>query len=427
EAQDPLQEEARLVLPPLQADPSRGASAPLTHAQQRLWFLTRLPGVSQAYHIHLALKLQGQLKVEALRSALQQLIDRHEALRTGFSQEDGQPLQRIAAQAVLPWREAEVAADAVIEAVQAEVQRPFDLQQPPLLRAALLHEPQQAGDDKTQVLVLTLHHLVADGWSIDVLWQELQAQYTAALSQPPRSAELAPLPLQYGDYAAWQRRWMQGDALSAQARYWLRTLGDAPQRLELPTDRPRPAEQSLQGARVALHLDEALSAQLKAYSQRHGVTLFMLLLGAWGVLLSRWSGQAEVVIGTPVANRSRRELEGLIGLFVNTLALRLPQAGEQPAHRWLQQLRQHVLQAQRHQDLPFEQVVELLRPERSLAYTPLFQVMFAWQGTVAEGWQLPGLRLQGLGTPHAIAKFDLTLELMEAQGCIVGHLEYATA
>ena len=311
--------------------------------------------------------------------------------------------------------EAELQRRAVEEAETA-----FDLQAGPLVRGRLLRLA-----DREHVLLVTMHHIVSDGWSMGVLMGELSALYTAF-----RKGETDPLPelaIQYPDYAVWQRRWLAGEVLEAQSEYWRHALADAPAVLELPTDRPRPAQQDYAGAFVALELDEGLTAGLKALSRRHGTTLFMTLLAGWGALLSRLSGQEDVVIGAPAANRGRGEVEPLIGFFVNSLALRLDLSGGPAVGELLQRVRAKVLEAQQHQDLPFEQVVEVVRPPRSLAHTPVFQVMFAWQNAGASELELPGLSVAPLETPNGFAKFDLTLGLEETGGRIVGGLEYATA
>ena len=238
---------------------------------------------------------------------------------------------------------------------------------------------------------------------------------------------MAPLSIQYPDYAAWQRQWFSGERQKVQVEYWRRSLADAPALLELPTDRPRPTQQSFAGAGVEVRIGEELTRGLKRLSQQQGTTLFMTLLGAWAAVLGRLSGQEEVVIGTPTANRNRREIEGLIGFFVNTLALRIDLSGEPSVGELLGRVRQTALGAQDHQDLPFEKVVELMQPERRLDVTPVFQVMFAWQNNDAGRWELPGLSVEGAGRQWDRAKFDLELDLGEADGCIAGTLLYATA
>ncbi len=275
------------------------------------------------------------------------------------------------------------------------------------------------------VFVLTQHHIVSDGWSAAVLLRELGSLY-AAFSQG-RPDPLAPLALQYPDYAAWQRRWLSGERLEAQAGYWRRVLADAPVLLALPTDRPRPAQQSFAGGSLPVRIEASLSRALKDLSRQHGVTLFMTVLAAWAAVLARLSGQDDLVIGTPTANRGRTETEGLIGFFVNTLALRLDLSGEPAVGEVLARVRRAALDAQDNQDLPFEQVVEIVQPPRRLDHTPLFQVMFAWQNTEEARLVLPGLEAEPAGLPYDVAKFDLELSLSESEDGIGGALGYATA
>ncbi|HEU0297989.1 MAG TPA: amino acid adenylation domain-containing protein, partial [Longimicrobium sp.] len=297
---------------------------------------------------------------------------------------------------------------------------PFDLERGPLVRGRLVR---LAKDD--HLLLVTMHHIVSDGWSTGVLLDELRALYGAFL----RGADdpLPPLPVQYADYAAWQRRWMDGEVLEAQAAYWEQALSGAPELLELPTDRPRPARQDHAGGSVDLALDAELTAALRELGRRHGATLFMTILAGWAAVVGRLSGQRDVVVGTPAANRARREVEGLIGFFVNTLALRVDLAGAPTVVELLERVKARVVDAQQHQDIPFEQVVERVQPARSLAHTPLFQVMFAWQNAARE-LALPGLEPAAVeGGSRGTAKFDLTLSLQEVDGRIEGGLEYATA
>jgi hypothetical protein len=285
-------------------------------------------------------------------------------------------------------------------AAQAELDRlmgmeasaPFDLEHGPLIRGRLI----RLADDE-HALLLTMHHIVSDGWSMGVLVNELSALYNAFLR-----GEDDPLPeldIQYADYAVWQRQWIEGEVLQQQAAYWKTALADVPALLELPTDHPRPAQQDYAGAFAEVVLEEELTAGLKELSRRHGATLFMTLLTAWATLLARLSGQQDVVIGTPSANRGRAEIEHLIGFFVNTLAVRLNLSGSPSVSELFAQARLQTLAAQQHQDIPFEQVVELAHPVRSLAHSPLFQVMFAWQNTAEGGVELPGLELSRLKSP----------------------------
>ncbi|HEU0302475.1 MAG TPA: amino acid adenylation domain-containing protein, partial [Longimicrobium sp.] len=421
-----LERAQRAELPPIErAD--RGAPLPLSFAQQRLWFLETMGGLGGTYHIPRRLRLAGALDRDALRRALDRIVARHEALRTTFGRVDGAPVQRIAADergfalSEHDLRGDPDAEEALHRVTAAEARTPFDLERGPLFRGRLVR---LADDD--HVLLLTMHHIVSDAWSMGLLVRELGALYAAFRAGEPDP--LPPLPVQYADYAAWQRRWMEGAVLEAQAAYWRETLAGAPELLELPADRPRPARVDHAGAVVELALDAEATAELKALSRRQGTTLFMTLLAGWAAVLSRLSGQDDVVIGTPTANRGRTEIEGLIGLFVNTLAVRVD-LGESPTvAELLARVKARTLEAQQHQDLPFERVVELLQPTRSLAHHPLFQVLFAWQNAPGGRLALPGLRVDAEGgRARETAKFDLSLTLQEAGGRIGGFVTYATA
>ncbi|MGA9700403.1 amino acid adenylation domain-containing protein, partial [Pseudomonas sp.] len=304
--------------------------------------------------------------------------------------------------------------------IHGEGSAPFDLERGPLLRGRLV-----VMADDHHVLLLTLHHIVSDGWSMGVLTRELMALYTAFSHGLPDP--LPALPIQYGDFAVWQRLWLSGEVLQRQSSYWQQALAGAPALLTLPTDRPRPAQQDYAGSSVEVRLDERLTAGLKALSQRHGTTLYMTLMSAWAALLSRLSGQHDLVIGSPVANRTRSEVEGLIGLFVNTLAVRIDTSGALSTEALLARVKALTLAAQAHQDLPFEQVVEIARPLRSLAHSPLFQTLLTWQDSSAPTLALGNLALEGIVQDSHFAKFDLSLDLGEVQGTIVGALEYAVA
>ncbi|HVH13547.1 MAG TPA: amino acid adenylation domain-containing protein, partial [Longimicrobium sp.] len=354
----------------------------------------------------------------------------HETLRTTFVQVDGVPEQRIASarasrfhlaeQDLAGWPDADAQLDRLIA---EEGRAPFDLARGPLIRGRLVR---MAADD--HVLLLTMHHIVSDGWSTGVFFGELATLYTAF--HEGRQAELPALPVQYADFAAWQRRWVEGKVIREQADYWAGTLAGAPELLELPTDHPRPAQMDHAGARFGLVLDEALTAGLKALSRRHGTTLFMTLLAGWAAVLGRLSGQEDVVIGSPMAGRGRREIEGLIGFFVNTLALRVDLSGSPTVAELLARVKARALEAQNHQDIPFEQLVERLDPVRSLSHGPIFQVMLVWQNTPRGGGvSFSGLELDGVGTEtfDAQAKADLSLALGERDGRIAGDVLYSTA
>nr|WP_282445111.1 non-ribosomal peptide synthetase [Pseudomonas sp. W2Jun17] len=405
---------------------NRDEEMPLSFAQQRLWFLALMEGANTAYNIPIGLRLRGQLHVQALQRALARIVARHETLRSRFAQHGDQAQVLIVpAEEVLPLQvqdlrrhaQPQQALDALIH---GEASAPFDLERGPLLRGRLV-----VMADDHHVLLLTLHHIVSDGWSMGVLTRELMALYQAF--SHGQSDPLPLLPIQYADFAVWQRLWLSGEVLHRQSTYWQQTLAGAPALLTLPTDRPRPAQQDYAGSSVEVRLDERLTAGLKALSQRHGTTLYMTLMSAWASLLARLSGQPELVIDTPVANRTRTEVEGLIGLFVNTLALRIDTSGELSTEALLARVKALTLAAQAHQDLPFEQVVEITRPPRSLAHSPLFQTLLSWQDSSAPTLALGDLALEGIVENSHFAKFDLSLNLGEVQGSILGALEYAVA
>ncbi|MDE1482946.1 non-ribosomal peptide synthetase [Xenorhabdus bovienii] len=406
----------------------RDGNVPLSWAQQRLWFLTQLdPAAQTAYHMSAGLNLQGHLNQNALKAALDQIVARHEILRTTIVDVEGQPQQIIGSAdsgfalsvqdlSQLPSTEQQAAVE---ECAQREALHPFDFTQGPLIRGHLLRLAEES-----HVLLLTQHHIISDGWSVNILMQELSTLYQAFCQD--QADPLPALTLQYADYALWQRQWLQGDVLEKQLDYWRSELQGAPVILELPTDKPRPTQQSYAGSRVDITLPPALSTELKAFSQRHGITLFMTLLAGWAVLLSRISGQHDLVIGSPVANRQRHELEPLIGFFVNTLALRI-QLGDNPSvSELLARVKNHALGAYAHQDLPFEQLVEALKPPRSLGHSPIFQVMLALDNTPGQQhFELDGLHLHELPRTRDSAYFDLTLTLNDTEQGLVGDLEYA--
>jgi amino acid adenylation domain-containing protein len=422
-----LDEAARAELPAIEPV-ERGERIPLSFAQQRLWFLEQLEGGGAAYHIPTRMGLRGELDRGALVRALDRIVARHEALRTTFAEVDGHPAQRIAPVEASAFRmldhdlRSHPDAEAELRRLMAdEAAAPFDLERGPLIRGRLIR---LAADE--HVLLVTMHHIVSDGWSMGVLTRELSALYGAFHRGEPDP--LPALPIQYADYAAWQRRWVDGELLQAQAEYWTATLAGAPELLELPADHPRPARQDFAGASAGVLFSEELTAGLKALGRRHGATLYMTLLAGWSAVLGRLAGQDDVVVGTPTANRGRSEIEGLIGFFVNTLALRVDLSGSPSVSQLLQRVKARALGAQHHQDIPFEQVVELVQPVRSLSHSPLFQVMFAWQNAPGGGLELPGLTLVPAGGgAQAAAKFDLSLGLHETGGRVAGSLDYATA
>ena len=419
---------------------SREQPLPLSYAQQRLWFLYQYMGPSAVYNMSLALRLQGEVDEAALKRSLEELHRRHESLRTRFESRDGAAVQVIDP----PGLELEVEAvpSAAARAIaHAERFRPFDLSSEPLCRARLLREAGGGRGDTAAsggvgdyVLLVTMHHSVSDGWSLGVFFRELMSLYQAYTRG--EDSPLAPLPIQYADYAQWQRRWLQGAVLEQQLSYWRERLTGLPPLLTLPTDRPRPAEQTFRGSIEYFALPAAFSEKLQTLSREQGVTLYMTLLSALAVLLGRYAGQQDVAVGSPIANRTRRETEGLIGFFVNTLVMRHDLHGDPRFIDVLQQTREAALQAYAHQDVPFEQLMEELNPQRSLSHSPLFQVMFALQNAPFEALELPGLAVQpleagaaaadGEGAPEGTARFDLTLSMQESSVGLVGVLEYNT-
>ncbi|WP_442964092.1 amino acid adenylation domain-containing protein [Pseudomonas sp. Leaf59] len=420
-----LAEAGRSTLPDI-LPISGNSDVPLSFAQQRLWFLARMDGGNSAYNIPIALGMRGPLQADALQQALARIVVRHHTLRSRFVQygDDTQvltvPVEEGALLHVQDLRHHAEPQHALQALIHQDASAPFDLEHGPLLRGRLV----VLADDH-HVLLLTLHHIVSDGWSMGVLTRELMALYQAFSHGQPDP--LPPLAIQYADFAVWQRLWLSGEVLQRQSDYWQQALAGAPALLTLPTDRARPAQQDYTGGSVEVRLDERLTAGLKALSQRHGVTLYMTLMGAWAALLARLSGQHDLVIGSPVANRTRSEVEGLIGLFVNTLAVRIDTSGEPSTEALLARVKAQSLAAQAHQDLPFEQVVEIARPVRSLAHTPVFQTLLAWQDSSAPALALGDLTLENVAQQNLFAKFELTLDLCEAQGRISGALQYAVA
>ncbi|MFL5356884.1 amino acid adenylation domain-containing protein, partial [Archangium sp.] len=403
-----------------------GAPLPLSFAQQRLWFLDQLEPGSPLYNIPMAVRFQGALDVPALERSFSSLIERHESLRTTFQSSSEGPLQVISPALAVPLAVVDLGSvpDAQRESelrrlAGEEAMRPFDLARGPLFRATLLRLSAQ-----DHVLLLTMHHIVSDGWSTGVLIRELAALYQGFTSGQPSA--LPALPVQYADYAAWQRGWLQGTALETQLSYWRRHLSGAPRTLELHTDKPRPAVQSHRGASQSTLLPHALAESLKALGQREGATPFMVLLAAWQLLLSRYSGQDDISVGSPIAGRTQAETEGLIGFFINTLVLRTKLDGNPSFRELLSRVRETALGAYAHQDVPFEKLVEELRPERDLSRTPLFQVMFILQNTPQQELSLPGLTLRGVEADNAVAKFDLTLTLTEGTHGLAANLSYNT-
>ncbi len=402
----------------------RGQQQPLSFAQERLWFLNQFEPESAYYNLPLALRLTGPLNLAALESTLNELNRRHEVLRTTFKPVNGKPEQYIGAAQPgrLPVTDlvgltAEQREAVVQNSIIEDARRPFDLEQGPLVRQQVL----RVGEAEHMVL-LTMHHIVTDNWSMGVMVKEVVALYTAY--QSGESSPLQELEIQYADFAAWQREYLQGAVLENELSYWKQQLADAPEVLELPTDRPRPRFESFHGAHQSLNLSESTSRKLTELSQQAGTTLFMTLLAAFKTLLYRYTGQSDLLVGTPVANRNRVEVEPLIGFFVNTLVLRTQLNGDWSFRELLQQVRETVLGAQGHQELPFERLVQELAPERSLSHAPLFQVMMTLDTSPERKLELPQLELQTLGGHNATAKFDLLLGLSTKRNALRGVIEY---
>ncbi|WP_122614320.1 non-ribosomal peptide synthetase, partial [Pseudomonas viridiflava] len=394
----------------------------LSYAQQRQWFLWQLDPQGTAYNMPAVLRLSGPLDIAALENSFSALIARHETLRTTFRQDGEQAVQIIHPARAFTLTVEQLPRGQGVEAVvQHEVQRPFDLEQGPLLRVKLLN---LRSDE--HLLILTQHHIVSDGWSMPIMVNELVRLYEG-FSQG-RDAQLAELSLQYADYALWQRNWMEAGEQARQLAYWKQQLGDEQPILELPADRPRPALQSHAGARLAIELDEALIEGLKNVARQQGLSLFMVLLASFQSLLHRHSGQPDIRVGVPIANRTRAETEGLIGFFVNTQVLRAGFDLHTTFNELLQQVKQTALQAQAHQELPFEQLVEALQPQRSLSHSPLFQVMFNHQNQAsAEVRGVAGLQVETVELDSYPAQFDLALNTAEHDGGLSAGMTYATA
>ena len=416
---------SRLSMPALRPS-RRDGTAPLTFAQQRMWFLNQLEPDSTAYNLSAAVRLEGPLNLPALEQSFNQIIGRHETLRTSFAVSRGRPVQVVAQESRVELRveelghtgegerEAEIA-----RLAGEEAQRGFDLSAGSLLRVRLLRLSAQE-----HVLLLTMHHIISDGWSVGVMVRELGLLYET--NDKGREAELVELKIQYGDYAVWQREWLRDEELDGHLSFWERQLEGANFVLELPTDRPRPALQSYRGATHSLVLGRELTRELKALARRENSTLFMILLAAFRALLYRYTGQPDILVGAPIANRTHTEVEPLIGLFANTLVMRADASGETRFRELLKRVREAALGAYAHQDVPFEKVVERLRPARDLSRNPLFQALFAFQNVSAHTLELQGLKLSTLDVQRRATRFDLSLGVVEVEGALRATFEYST-
>src|SRR5215213_4758559 len=404
----------------------RDGELPLSFAQQRLWFIDQLAPGGTVYNIPLAVRLSGALNVPALEQTLNEIIRRHEVLRTSFVVVDQQSVQvitpevslRLTVQELTRLPESEREAE-VIRLADAEVRQPFELSQGPLLRVKLLRL-----SESEHVVLMTMHHIITDGWSLGVLINEVAVLYRAFAEGGP--VPLPELPVQYADFAIWQRERLQGEELERQLSYWRQQLAGAPALLELPTDRPRPSLQTFNGADEAFTLSAESTQALQQLSRSRDVTLFMTLLAVWQVLLQHYSGQKDIVVGADVANRNRVETERLIGFFVNMLVLRTNHAGDPTFPELLKRVKEVCLGAYAHQDVPFEKLVEELQPERSLNHSPLFQVVFVLQNAPMGALELPGLVLSTIEQERAEIEFDLVLSMQEGEGELSGSLHYNT-
>ncbi|HEX7240433.1 MAG TPA: condensation domain-containing protein, partial [Longimicrobiaceae bacterium] len=422
-----LREGAGVQVPPIVRVPRDGTPLPLSFAQARLWFIDQLDPGSTTYNMPYPLRLRGALDVRALAAALTEMVRRHETLRTVFQAAGGEPVQIVlpAAPVPLPTVDLRALSPEAREVgtrrlAEEDAARPFDLTRGPLLRAALLRVSE--GED---ALLVNMHHIVSDGWSIAIFFGELSALYSAFAAGAP--SPLAELPVQYADFAVWQRAWLSGGTLEEQVGFWREQLRGAPPLLEIPTDRPRVPGQRARWGGHPFTVSPEVAQGLRALSRREGTTLFMTVLAGWQALLGRYAGQEDVVVGTPIAGRTRAEVGGLVGFFVNMLALRGELGGDPTWAELLRRTRAAALGAYAHQDVPFERLVDELASERSLTHAPLFQVIFALDRAEDGSLRIGGLEVEPLGAGGAVAKFDLELGLVDYGGALAGGLTYAAA
>jgi amino acid adenylation domain-containing protein len=404
----------------------RDEHLPLSFAQQRLWFLDQFEPGGAVYNIPAALRIGGLLNVEVLEKSFNEIVRRHEALRTTFSVIKDEAVQIIAPSAAVCLPLVDISGlserareEEALRLAAEEAHKPFDLRQGPLFRAALIRLSEQ-----DHVLVLTFHHIVFDGWSTGVFYRELSMLYRCFLDG--EASPLPDLPIQYADFALWQRRWLSGEVLEGQLSYWKEQLDGVPALLTLPTDRSRPPRQSYRGARTAIELSEQLTQGLKALGRKEGATLYMTLLAAFQLLLHRYTGQDDIAVGSPIANRNRVEIEELIGFFANTLVLRTKHSNNPTFRELLHRVRHTALEAYAHQDLPFEKLVEELRPERDLSRSPLFQAMFVFQNAASGKPKLAGLDMRPMRITGETTKFDLVLSASEEARGLRAVLQYST-
>jgi non-ribosomal peptide synthetase component F len=397
----------------------RNYELPLCLAQERLWFLDQLEPLNPFYNVAIAIRLTGKLNPVILEQSLNEIIKRHESLRTSFPAIDGRPIQVIHESLEIKLSILENCHSDIENVILQETQQPFDLSQLPLLRAKLL----QLNQDE-HLLLITIHHIISDGWSIGLLIQELATMYAALAAG--KAAQLPVLSIQYADYAYWQRQYLQTDVLQPQLAYWQKQLRNSAPLLQIPTDRPRPEVQNYKGRKEFFTIEREIKEAVKQLNQQEGVTLFMTLLAVFKTLLYCYTKQEDILVGSPVVGRNWRETESLIGFFINTLVFRTDFSGNPSFREVLQRLRACALDAYAHQDLPFEKLVEELQPERHLSYNPLFQVMFILQNAPIPSVEIPHLTWQPEEVDVGTSKFDLKLSLWESPQGINGSFEYKT-
>ena len=410
-----------LRLPPIEHEADR-SNLPLSFSQRRLWFLDRLEGESSFYNIPLVVKLSGALDEQALEKGINALVERHEALRTTFIEKDGDAVQVIAPELKITLEKQDLSGysgKGVMEAISQYIAQPFDLEKGPVFRAGLV----KTGDDG-HILAIAVHHIVFDGWSRGIFIEELISLYRGI--KAGQASILTELPVQYGDYALWQNKWFDGELKEEMLSYWRDKLGGELPALELPTDRPRPAVQTYNGDVVHIALTRELSEALRRLSREKEATLFMTMLAAFKALLYRYTGQEDIIVGTPIAGRNYSETEGMIGFFVNTLALRTDLSGAPEFQELLQRVRTCTLDAYENQEMPFDKLVEELQPDRDMSRQPVFQVMFILQNTPVKEAKVAGMELKPVEVESKTSKFDLTLELYEDADGIKGWIEYNT-
>lgn len=419
------QRRAEYAPPISRRDPSI-TRPPLSFAQQRLWFLQQLEPNNAAYNIPLSVRLRGALNIAVLKRALSEVVRRHEILRTAFEDIDGQPVQIISPPHPVGFPVvdlSELSEQAQSEQLarhrRREVETQFDLAVGPLWRAKLLRVAPEE-----HIALFTMHHAISDAWSMSVLVEELGRLYEAFAADRP--SPLEELPVQYADYAIWQREWLQGEVLQAQLDYWRGQLTDAPAELQLPTDRLAAPKDTTPGATHDFTIPPEVSARLTELCRSEEATLFMLMLAAFGSLLSRYSGQENILIGTVIAGRHRLELERLIGFFVNTLVMRVDLDGNPKFRELLRRVRQKTLAAYAHQDVPFEKLVSELQPGRSPSHNPFFNTLLVIQNSPRSEWNVEGLQIEGLASDMVAAKFDLTLVVTEVDTHIAATFVYST-